>query len=94
MRSIYKYKLDLDSRLQYVEAPSGWTVLHVAMQDDTPCLWALVHHDRPAERHLVMIAGTGHQIGDAPEGFAWSHCGTFLMCDGLYVWHVFEAVKV
>ena len=38
MRTIFKTKLDVCD-CQTVELPQDYKIIHVAMQQDTPCIW-------------------------------------------------------
>lgn len=65
----------------------GAEVLHVDMQNNTPCIWAKVDTTQHKEKRFFVITGTGHEI---PE-----HCkyiGTFQQYQGNLIWHLWEAV--
>lgn len=81
-RRIFKYQLptSLGGRLQI---PSGATIVHVALQNKVPCLWAIVQDDALVEVRFFMIFGTGHALPTDVE-----YVGTFQ--DSPFVWHLFE----
>lgn len=87
MRAVWKYPLPLTSAPSYVcQMPIGAEILHVAAQDDTPTLWALVDPDADVEGRAFRIVGTGHaEVRDR-----YVHRGSVVTHGGAYVWHVFE----
>ncbi len=82
-RTIWKYPLDLADDIQEIEMPAGARVVSVAMQGDSPTIWALVHPEQPLEKRHFSIHGTGHAIPNG-EGYL----GACLAPP--FVWHVFE----
>jgi hypothetical protein len=87
MKSIYKFSLPLDD--QFVLAmPSGAKILSVQVQNDQPCIWAIVDPAEPPEPRCFEMYGTGHTL---PEDItALKFIGTFqLEIPGL-VFHLFE----
>ena len=88
MRAIYKYAIPMVNRF-CINAPLvGLTPVHVAVQHDIPCLWFEVDTERPSQAHWFRVVGTGEPI--AAE--ARTHVGTFMVRDGAFVFHVFEAL--
>lgn len=88
MKVIWKFTLELEG-YQDVEMPAGAEVLHVAAQDNTPCVWALVDPKalRVPRRFLLCVTGT------SPNGEG-KHVGTFLLYGGAFVGHVFDCGAV
>lgn len=84
MKMIYKYPLNLDSRV-VVKMPAGAEVLAVQVQRSTPCLWAVVDPEAPVEVRYFKIFGTGQPLDERGR-----YVGTFQMCGGDFIWHVFE----
>ena len=82
-QTIAKYILPAGPSITHIEMPRGSTVLHVHMQGDDLCLWALVDYDRPTEQRTFAVHGTGREIENAG-----SYIGT--VHDQEFVWHVFE----
>lgn len=83
MDKIYKYPLYLAAGIQYVSMPQGARIVHFAMQDDQPCMWARVDPLAAMLQREFWILGTGHDISDNLK-----HIGTTL--HGAFVWHLFE----
>lgn len=83
MLTVYKYPFDIKD-VVIVAMPAGAQVLHIGMQNGTPCLWALVDTDSPIVQRTFYVRGTGHPVQDS----LW-HVGSFLMAGGHLVWHVF-----
>ena len=83
--TIWKYQLAMIDD-QKIEMPRKARILSVQVQDDVPCLWALVDDDAPTEQRAVRIAGTGHRVsGWSAENFV----GTVQLAGGTLVFHVF-----
>lgn len=84
MKTIYKYQLIIDD-IQVVKMPYGSVILTVALQENIPCIWALVDTDNPQVDRIIKMVGTGHQVD-------WNavYIGTFLTLQDRIVFHVFE----
>jgi hypothetical protein len=80
MRTVFKYPFRVDDRV-VIRLPLNFEVLHVAVQDDQPCLWALVDTDEPSFDREFRIFGTGHEVLGV-------HDATFF--EGPFVWHLFR----
>ena len=89
MMRIWKFPLKLEDE-QEVDMPSLACVLCVQVQDEIPCLWALVDEACPHVRRIVHIRGTGH-IADGME--MAQYVGTFQLLGGIFVGHVFADVE-
>ena len=88
MQKVYKYHLRLDDETQ-IDMPRGAQVLHVAEQNGSLCLWALVETHQDMGRRFFAVRGTGHDCeGLGPHGYI----GTVHTMGGRLVWHVFERV--
>lgn len=84
MKAILKFPLDVTDS-QVIVMPEGAAILCVQAQHDNICLWALVTPNRPREKRVFRIHGTGHPCDE--EG---NYIGTVQTADGAFVWHVFE----
>jgi hypothetical protein len=88
-RSVWKYPLAWSADTQQVPMPLHAAVVHVALQDDVPTVWAEVQAQRPgmlAKIRLFRIVGTG---GEVPDRFEYR--GT-VHHDG-FVFHVYEGAQ-
>jgi hypothetical protein len=69
-------------------------ILCVQMQNDTPCIWAMVDPKQETEMRHFEIFGTGHSIPIVPETMpeipARVYVGTYQEAGGALVWHLFE----
>jgi hypothetical protein len=83
---IWKFPFQITDEFT-LQMPQGARVLHVDMQHDIPCLWALVDATRPKTSRSFRVVGTGNPFRDALN---LRHVGTFQMMGGGLVWHVFE----
>lgn len=80
---IFKYKLELADE-QLVSLPKGAELLTVQVQNNQPCLWALVDEKATLKTNTVLIYGTGHQVDKRGK-----YLGTFQLGNGSLVFHVF-----
>lgn len=84
---IWKYEFKVDEEDQVIEMQQGSEIVNVGIQDNRPCLWALVHPGWPKTQRMFRVIGTGHEVptlGGAP----YRHVGTFQSPP--YVWHLME----
>jgi len=90
-KTIWKYELKIDD-LQNVTMPIGAEILSVQMQNDTPCLWALVNPDeKETDARNIETFGTGHPV-TYDMGVTRKFIDTY-QTRGL-VFHVFEYTGV
>ncbi|MDO8573013.1 MAG: hypothetical protein Q7S11_04630 [bacterium] len=83
MKSIWKFPLEVTDN-QTVELPVGAKALSVQVQNEKPCLWAMVDTKTKIESRVIQIFGTGHPVLN--EG---DYIGTFQMLGGSLVFHAF-----
>jgi hypothetical protein len=88
MKTIWKYDVQPDEFA--LEMPRGTHVIGVQVQHGKPRMWALVDPSEPVETRRFLTAGTGHELDRAEE---LRHAGTFQMCGGDLVLHLFERVE-
>lgn len=81
MKTIFKYPINHYG--MPLQMPKGAVVIHVAVKNMVPCLWALVETGNQKEERRFFVFGTGHLI---PDGL--THVGTWQELP--YVWHLFE----
>ena len=86
MRRVYKYPVPVADEFD-LTLPQGAEILHVAVQNYRPQLWALVDPDAPREERRFEVRGTGGPVDDYLH-----HLGTFLLADDTFVGHLFERV--
>ena len=84
METIWKYTFEITGRFQ-LYLPRHASILHVEMQMDHPCLWALVDPGQRTVSRRFLIAGTGNPL---PADEAWTWVATFQSPP--HVWHLFE----
>jgi len=88
---IFKYPLEL-VRVQEIFLPEGATILSVKSQEQNKLsLWAAVNSDVLAEteKHTILVLVTGSEI---PESYGQLQLLSTVL-DGVFVWHVFLAIK-
>jgi hypothetical protein len=91
--TIWKFPIEATDE-QWITMPRGARILHVGVQRDVVCLWALVDTDGASSsmQKMIRVHGTGHPT-DLPHGSeSWKmgYIGTFMLGDGALVFHVFE----
>lgn len=82
-RRVWKFPLGR-SDVAEVDMPGGAKVIEVAWQSGTFTLWAMVVPDKPPQRRVFYIVGTGSDI----PADAHTHLGT--VHTGGFVFHIFE----
>lgn len=83
---IYKYPITQPKGLISIEMPAGAEVLTVQVQNEVPCIWALVGPDAPPTMRGFRMYGTGHEIDHENMPYV----GTFQLVGGSLVFHLFE----
>lgn len=86
MKTIHKFPIEIVD-FQVINIPSGAKFLHVDMQNQTMCLWALVDTDAPIVERRIRVIGTGLPAGDISIE---QHIGSVLVLQGTYVFHIFD----
>lgn len=88
-KTIWKFPLELTFR-QSIVMPVGAEILTVQIQNEIPCLWALVNPDEVVEFRHIEIFATGTRFYDiiVPR----KYISTFQMGKGQLVYHAFYLV--
>lgn len=89
MHKIYKYPLQVEGA-QKIMMPSDAEILCVQVQNNQPCIWALVEPTNSLTPYRFYIYGTGQPIKD--ERSYDAYIGTFQLDNGALVFHVFKEV--
>lgn len=88
MKKIFKYPIDLIDK-QTIFMPKGAVILTVQIQMNRACIWSMVEPDKPNEKRVIRVIGTGHEIQDRNL----KYIGTIQQFDGELILHVFEAIS-
>ena len=83
---IWKWTLTVTD-MQSLPIPEGAKLLAVQMQGDVPQLWALVDEKARIVHRKLATYGTGNSM---PDGDPGQYVGTYQICGGALVFHVFE----
>jgi len=83
LKTIWKFKLSVTAGIQTVSLPADAKVVHMDVQDNTPCIWVLLDPNMPTKQRDVLCFGTGHEVLASAD----RHIGTVLI--GPFVWHYF-----
>lgn len=92
MRTVHKYRLDMDKFEQKIEMPMGARILSVQNQLEHLTFWASVNPSERTVSRTFYVIGTGN---DAPEDDDRSYImyrGTAQFMGGVLVLHVFERI--
>lgn len=81
---IYKYPLNVVEH-QILLMPLEAKILHINVQNDVICIWALVNEKNKNEEVEIEIIGTGQTMDPL---IIREYIGTVFM--GGFVWHVFK----
>ena len=95
MKTIYKYRFDMDKSEQTIELPMGARILCVANQLEHLTMWAVVDprvQQTAARRFYVIGTGQDNVPEDNDDGYIL-YRGTAQFMGGLLVLHVFERVE-
>lgn len=86
-KTIWKYELNV-ADITYIDMPENAEILSIHIQDEIPCIWALVDKDNINETRVFEIYGTGHPITGNHKNKKF--IGTFLINNDTLVFNVFE----
>jgi hypothetical protein len=85
------WKFAINANRFAVEMPKNAEILTVQVQNETPCIWALVNPESPKELRHFEFYGTGHDI-HCDMGIERKYINTFQLDGGALVFHLFERV--
>jgi hypothetical protein len=88
MRTIWKYEL-LTTDEQTVLMPMLAELLAVQVQNDKPCVWALVDPEQKQTRRGFRVYGTEQSLPNT-TALAGKYVGTYQLEGGSLVFHVFD----
>ena len=91
MKTIWKYPIIITDR-QTITIPVDAEILTVALQDDIPCIWAMVDTEVPPEIRHIEIFGTGNPIPFERGITNRKYIGS--LHQNYFVWHVFENLEI
>ena len=85
--TIWKFVLSVTDR-QVLELPINAKILRIGVQNNVPCMWAMIPNPRlkTYSDRIIYTFGTGHSIFDEIPGL--KYLDTYLLGD--FVFHVFE----
>lgn len=84
MKTVFKYPLALGG-YTHLDLPSGAEPLRVESVSGQLFMWALVDSERPTEKRIFRIFGTGEGIGEQRVKYIDG-----AMMDNFFQWHLFE----
>ena len=89
-KQIWKFAINPKTTL---EMPKGAEILTMQLQNEIPCIWALVNPENEKELRNFEIYGTGNNI-HCDIGIERKYIGTFqLQSRVALVYHLFERVN-
>jgi len=87
-KTIFKYQLK-SVGIQKITLPHDYEILCVQVQNEAPCLWALINTESAGNEVYIEIIATGEKIDYATESDR-KYISTFQLNGGALVFHVFE----
>ena len=87
MLKVFKYDLEISDYWQ-LEMPEDACIISIQPQLQKLRLWAVVNPDKKTVIRKFRIAGTGHDITEAPDKLHF--LATVLLQSGFFVAHIFE----
>jgi hypothetical protein len=85
---IWRFELS-EKGNQTIELPLDYQILTVQTQYGVPCMWVLVDLNKPKEKEIFEIYGTGHEI-HYDMGISREYIGTWQESSENLVWHLFK----
>jgi hypothetical protein len=86
MKTIWKFPLDITDT-QDVTMPMNTEILCIQIQNERPCIWAIVNPKSAfKELRTIITRGTGHPVSE----MTGKYIGTYQIDSGSLVFHVFE----
>ena len=86
MKTIHKFPFSIFNHFG-ISLPKDAVILSAQMQDEQPCIWALVDTEQEIEKREFILFGTGHPIYHIDE---LKYVATFQQAE--FVWHLFEVI--
>lgn len=86
-KEIWKFPLVIKER-QVITVPAHAKILALQLQDETPCIWALVDPTYARKPRTFHMYETGQVFPEGRE--ADTHIGTVQVDNGRVMYHVFE----
>lgn len=86
MTTIWKFPFPISDTFT-VRVPAGAKFLHLAVQDNVPCMWFLVDDVAAGSLRTFQLRGTGHDCSGLK---LCTHLGSFMLHDGSLVFHLFS----
>lgn len=83
--NVYKYAIPMADSFS-LHMPKSAEIIHVAVQDNKPYMWARVNPNNEPELRVFRLAGTGHTLA----ANVTKHLGSFMLHDESLVFHLFE----
>ena len=85
MQTIWKYEISITDR-QTILMPKGARILSFQLQNNIPCIWAIVNTEAKKETRTFLVLGTGNIFSIKNK---LNFMGTIQDSNG-FVWHLFE----
>jgi hypothetical protein len=87
MKTVHKYPLDLDQKINKIGMQRNAKLLTVQVQCGSACVWALVDREEPIVIRHLRVACTGC---DMTSSEAHSYVASIQTPDGSMIFHVFD----
>lgn len=90
MKIIYKYPLKTTG-IQSIMMPKNANILTAQVQNDIPCLWAVVEPEKELEERHIITYGTGHPFTESNGKH--KYIATYQLAGGGFIGHIFEFIE-
>jgi len=87
-KTIYKFKLQVIG-IQTIEMPAYSEILSIQVQNENPCIWALVESKNETVKRTFETYGTGQHIKEISHRKR-NYIGTYQIETNQLVFHCFE----
>ena len=88
MRSIYKYKIAIDTEKLSLDAPVV-RFLSAQVQRSQICIWAEIDTEKPDRHFMFAPIGTGWDLSEFPHFDKMAYLDTVQQYGGDLVWHLY-----
>ena len=85
-QTIWKFETEVTDRFT-LKMPSGGQILTLQIQNEKPCIWALVNPENDPEERFFELFGTGHEMESM--GINRKYIGTYPLQNGAFIFHLF-----
>jgi len=87
MKTIWKFKFEINDNFE-LSMPKNAEILTIQIQNNIPCIWAIIDSDQLSEIRYFELYGTGHLLKESKK----KYIGSFRMYNDSLIFHLFENI--